>query len=151
MSLIGAVVSDSWTLVLRSNTARARDIHVRARWVIYWLIVVLTIVLAGIEISSSFFEARLFSAVDRRLTYSLRPGPSGEMGMPAAGPYDQRLGFSDIADFTKRLESRQFEVEAQARTSATSRSLSRLGIFPIYHEPSQAGLRTATAYSGLPA
>lgn len=140
MSLNGAVVSDSWTLVLRKNASRAREIHVRPRTVILWLIAAVAILLATIEVSSSWFEARLFSAVDRRVTFSIQPGASPASVKPADGPYDRRLGYDDLAGFINRLESRQFETKAQARTSATLRSLSRMGIFPIYHEAGQAGL-----------
>lgn len=141
MSLIGAVVSDSWTLVLRKNAARARKVHFRARRAVYWLAAVLAVVLVTIEVSSSWFEARLFSAIDRRLTFSVQPGATAAMEKPADGPYDQRLGFGDLPEFRQRLESRQFEVTSQARTSADARWLSRRGIFPIYHEPSQSGLK----------
>lgn len=140
MSLNGAVVSDSWTLVLRKNASRTREIHVRTRTIVFWLITALAILLVAVEVSSSWFEARLFSAVDRRLTFSLQPGASKALVKAADGPYDQRLGYDNLAGLISRLESRQFETKAQARTSATLRSLSRMGIFPIYHEPGQAGL-----------
>lgn len=141
MSLNGAVVSDSWTLVLRKNASRAREVHFRARTAIYWLAAVLALILVIVEVSTSWFEARLFSAVDRRVTFSLQPGASEAMLKPAEGPYDQRLGFTDLGKFTDRLENRDFEVKAQARTSVSGRSLAQMGMFPIYHEPSQAGLR----------
>jgi membrane peptidoglycan carboxypeptidase len=141
VGLNGAVVSEAWTLVLRKNAARAREIHFRARTVICWLIAVLAILLVTIELSSSWFEARLFSAVDRRLTFSVQPGASPAMVKPANGPYDERLGFGHLAEFTSRLESRQFVVAAQARTSAEARWLAQMGIFPTYHESSQAGLK----------
>jgi membrane peptidoglycan carboxypeptidase len=141
VSLNGAVVSDSWTLVLGKNSSRAREIHFRARKAIYWLSAALAIILVTIEVSTSWFEACVFSAIDRRVTFSLQPGASQAMIKPAEGPYDQRLGLTQLAKFTDRLESRQFEVKAQASTSAIARSLARTGIFPIYHEPSQAGLK----------
>jgi len=66
VNLYGAEVSDSWTLALRKNVSRARDIHIRLRTVIFLILAVLATILVAIEISSSWFQAHLFSAINRR-------------------------------------------------------------------------------------
>ena len=143
MGIWGAEVSNSWTLAVRENVSKARGIRVRVslRALVYFVLAFLATIFLAIELSSSWFEARLFSAVDRRMAYSLKPGPSPRMERPASGPYDRQLGFYNLAEFTKRLESNHFEIAEQARSSRTARALTRMGVFPIYHEKSQAGLR----------
>ncbi len=140
MKLCGAGVPNSWAIAVRKNFLRAQGLRVRAVAVARWLVAVVAAIFVGIELSSSWFEARLFSSIDRRLIFSVQPGSSPELEVPANGPYDQRLGFDKLPDFTKRLENRQFEIAGQARTSEWAQRLTRAGIFPIYHEKSQAGL-----------
>lgn len=71
---------------------------------------------------------------------SVQPGPSPALETSPVGPYDERLGFHDLTKFTNRLQSKQFEINEQARVSAWAQALTRAGVFPIYHEKSQAGL-----------
>ena len=93
-----------------------------------------------LEVNSSWLEAQLLPAVTRRTTYSVGRGPSHALEHPARGPYDQRLGLSELSHFISRLEAHGFRVDAQARDSETSIALTRLGLFPIYDEKNQAGL-----------
>ena len=138
-----AEVSNSWTLAVRNNVSKARGVRVRVslRSVVYFLLAFVAAVFLAIELASSWFEARLFSAVDQRLGYSLEPGPSPMMERSASGPYDRQLGFYNLSEFTQRLEREHFAVTAQGRASNTARMLTRLGLFPIYHEKNQAGLK----------
>ena len=141
MNLYGVEVSDSWTLVVRKNVARARDIQIRLRTVLFLILAVLVTLLVAIEIRTSWFQAHLFSAIDRRVVFSLRPGPSPALPRAAAGPYDRRLGYYDLPAFTRRLQREHFQIAAQAQSSGTALSLTRMGIFPIYREPTQTGLK----------
>ena len=113
MGLNGAVVSDSWTLVLRRNVSRARDIHLRLRTALFLIFAALVTILVAFEITTSWFEARLFSRIDREATFSLQPGSSPVPEQPAAGPYDRRLGYYDLPGFARRLESGHFQIQAQ--------------------------------------
>lgn len=140
MNLNGAVVSDSWTLAVRRNLSRAQSIRVRSGTVISLLVAAAGAIFVAFELNTSWFEAHLFSALDRRMIFSLESGASAASLKPAEGPYDQRLGFYDLNGFTRRLEDRQFETKAQARSTATALVLAGGGLFPIYHEKSQAGL-----------
>jgi membrane peptidoglycan carboxypeptidase len=102
---------------------------------------ILILILAVQEVRSSWIEARLLPAVDHRLNFWLSSGPTSDLQPQPAGPYDQRLGFSNLPEFIGRLEKNQYEVAAQARVSDTARTLTQLGLAPIYHEKSQAGLQ----------
>ena len=96
--------------------------------------------LLTLEFRSSWLEAHLLPEVARRSSFSLEQGPSPILEYSAHGPYDNRLGLSDLPRFIKRLEAHGYLIDAQARASNTSISLTRLGVFPIYHEKDQAGL-----------
>jgi membrane peptidoglycan carboxypeptidase len=144
VSSYGAEVPDSWTLAVRKNVGRARELRVPVR-AVFWLLVLSVATIIIVELCTSWFEARLFSAIDRHLAFSLEPGPSPLLAHSAIGPYDQRLGFEDLAGFTRHLENHQFEIAAQARTSTEARTLAHLGLFPIYHEKSQTGLKILDA------
>ena len=60
---------------------------------------------------------------------------------PDAGPYDVRLGHARLGDFVGRLSQSGYEVKQQARLSSQLARLSGWGLFPAYHEKTQAGLR----------
>jgi membrane peptidoglycan carboxypeptidase len=136
---------------LKPGTARSRQYLLRdavrsgigkrklsaAGWV---LGVALSIGFFALDIKSSWLEAQLLPDVARRATFSVRSGPSHALEHPAQGPYDQRLGFSDMAQFISRLQTYGYRIDAQARATSTSIALTRLGIFPIYREKNQAGL-----------
>lgn len=102
------------------------------------------LVIAGVgvlELRSSWMESHVLSAVAERATFSVKPGPSPALVRAGRGPYDQRLGLSRVSEFTRRLEQRGYRIDAQARNSRVSLTLTRLGLFPAYHGKSQTGLR----------
>jgi membrane peptidoglycan carboxypeptidase len=105
-----------------------------------FLAAALTFGLIVLDIKSSWLEAQLLPEVARHATFFVGRGPSAALESPAHGPYDQRLGLSDLPKFIHRLETRGYRIDAQARDTDTSLTLTRLGVFPIYHEKDQAGL-----------
>src|SRR5579875_265033 len=91
--------------------------------------------LATREIRTSRLQARYFSAIDRDVSFTVGPGPSRNIRFPVhGGPYDFRLGYALLPEFTQRLEARGFEVTSQARGSATLLSLADRGLFVPYAE-----------------
>jgi membrane peptidoglycan carboxypeptidase len=97
--------------------------------------------LAIIEAESSTFQARYFAGVAARLKFWLEPGSSPSIRFPQRGPYDQRLGYSELPAFLDRLRAKGYRVHAQARLSYHLVELMETGYFPPYPEKSQAGLR----------
>ena len=110
------------------------------RWapVVLSLSVVATLVIA--ELRSSWLSSRVLSALGRRLSVQLHAGASGPPLQAPHGPYDERLGYAQLPDFLPRLSARGFEVVGQARASPSLAKLAAAGVFPAYHEKSQAGL-----------
>ena len=93
------------------------------------------------EAESSAFQARYFVGVAAKLTFRVEPGPSNSIRFPQSGPYDQRLGYSEMPAFLDRLRAKGYRIKAQARHSHELAELIETGYFPPYHEKSQAGLR----------
>ena len=104
------------------------------------LLVGVGLFLAG-EMKTSDLQARLFSAIDGRVSYRAEPGPSPAVHFPESGPYDQRLGYALLPDILKRLQDHGLTIESQARLSPTLLSLVERGFNPPYSEKTQAGLK----------
>lgn len=93
------------------------------------------------EAQSSTFQAHYFVEAAARLKFWLEPGASPSIGFPEKGPYDQRLGYSELPAFLDRLQAKGYRIEKQARHSHALAELIEDGYFPPYPEKSQAGLR----------
>jgi membrane peptidoglycan carboxypeptidase len=89
------------------------------------------------EMHTSRFQAQFFSKIGKGLSFKLEKGSSPAIRFPKTGPYDERLGYSKIPEFSKLLTSRDFVVTGQARMSP---ALLNLPLPPIYSEKDQAGL-----------
>lgn len=92
------------------------------------------------ESDTSRIQARWLSRIAERSTFEIAPGPSRQIVFPRSGPYDQRLGYTKIAEYVRRLTGAGYEVEAQARFSPTLLELASVGVSPIYREKNSAGL-----------
>lgn len=89
------------------------------------------------EMHSSRFQARYFSGIAKQLNYKLANGISPAIRFPSYGPYDERLGYIRIPEFTNLLTAQQFVVSRQVRMSP---ALLNLPLSPIYPEKDQSGL-----------
>ena len=107
-----------------------------------WMIVSsLLILLAVMEMRTSWVESHLLAAAAQRLTYTISAGPSNSIRYPSHGPYNKRLGYSSLPKFLERLERGRYGIDAQARNSPLAVTLMDRGIYPIYREKVQTGLR----------
>ena len=94
------------------------------------------------EVQTSKYQARYLSAISKQLSSELKPGHSSAIRYPDHGPYDQRLGYTLLSDEIGRLEKSGYSVTTQAAISPMmSRLVDDYGLFPIYQEKTQAGLR----------
>jgi len=84
----------------------------------------------------AYFLARI--AHDAR-TEIVRRG-SSRIRFPKEGPYDARLGYTQIAEISKRLQTTGYAITRQAQISPEHAWLIDHEIFPIYDEKYQAGL-----------
>ncbi len=124
-------------------TARRRT-RVRRRvrrWAVQAVVLLILVALGVFEARTSTLQARLFSAVDEGVRVEVKPGPSPSLSSPEAGPYDLRLGYARLPAFLGRLDKAGFRIDTQARPSPRLQELAGWGLFPIYREKAQAGLR----------
>lgn len=93
------------------------------------------------EVQTSKYQARYLSQISKQLSFKLDSGSSSSIRYPEYGPYDQRLGYTLLPEEIERLEKAGFSITAQASFSPMMRELFDYGLFTIYHEKNQAGLR----------
>ncbi|WP_256262047.1 transglycosylase domain-containing protein [Pseudomonas costantinii] len=111
---------------------------------LFWLILLIALIAlcfaATKEMRTSRLQAQELSRLARELTYQVKPGPSDAMVYPGAGPFDRRLGYSDLGIFLPRLLKRGYVIQAQSRFSTELMDYSAKGLFVPYAEKIQAGL-----------
>jgi hypothetical protein len=104
------------------------------------LLILAALALIADEAQTSSLQARYFSGLTANAGFRVEAGADPSIRFPAHGPYDQRLGYSEMPAFLGRLRARGYGIEAQARTTPELRRLMDAGYFPPYPEKSQAGL-----------
>ena len=100
-------------------------------------------VLAGFlawEFTTSTLQAKFLSEYAARMHFKVEPGASPSIRFPHDGPYDVRLGYTRLPDFSKRLTASGFAIAAQARISPGMVKMADNGLFLPYHEKDQGGL-----------
>ncbi|MDR3451362.1 MAG: transglycosylase domain-containing protein [Rhodoferax sp.] len=96
--------------------------------------------LVSTELRTSRWQAHYLARLGKELTFDVAPGPSKAVRFPRFGPYDERLGYAQLPDFTDRLEQHGFNIAAQARMSPRMVDLIDDGLFAPYSEKTVAGL-----------
>ncbi len=127
----------------RERTRQPRGFRVRWRWV--FALLLLAAIGFGVklvldELRTSELQARELARLAREARFSVEPGASPSIRFPSTGPYDQRLGYTSLPEFTARLSASGFEIESQARHSPRLLSLEDWGLTPVYREKDRAGL-----------
>ncbi|HUP95251.1 MAG TPA: transglycosylase domain-containing protein [Burkholderiales bacterium] len=116
----------------------------RSSRLLYSVLIVLGSLVLGYaiyaEIQASRLQARYFSGIAHHMQFKVGPGPSSSIRFPHGGPYDQRLGYSELPLYLKRLQAKGFEIDAQARVTFQLGNLIQAGYAPPYAEKTQAGL-----------
>ena len=114
------------------------------------LLLLLSIVgLVAWELLSSTFEARYLTKTVQKMTWRMQPGPSDRIRFPGKGPYDVRLGYSNMPTYTERLKKHGWHIEEQAKISIQMARVGELGMFLPYREKDQGGITLLDA-AGTP-
>ena len=92
------------------------------------------------ELQSSQWQARHLSDLGRELTFKLEPGPSPSIRFPRSAPYDNRLGYSKIPEYSQFLTTHDYLLTQQARISPRLAELTDRGLSLAYREKNRAGL-----------
>jgi membrane peptidoglycan carboxypeptidase len=130
---------DSESFPISSQLARRRKNRIVWGSVSVAVVVVLS---AGayLEARDSRLQAHFFSALARSASWEIQAAGDPQLWLPQTGPYNSRLGYSQIRTILPRLLEAGYDISAQARQSAGFRRITGRGYYPIYHEKSQAGL-----------
>lgn len=79
------------------------------------------------EVRTSQWQAHYLGRVTRQLSFDVQSGASDSIRFPHSGPYDARLGYGRMPDFTERLTQHGYVPAEQARMSpAMVRLIERL-------------------------
>lgn len=97
--------------------------------------------LAVFEATTSRIQAYFFSEQTRKIHYTVGPGASSSIRFPEKGPSDIRRGYTNIPSYTESLLRNSFQIESQSRFSPRMVELFDKGVYTIYPEKTQAGLR----------
>lgn len=92
------------------------------------------------EARSAVLETLLLPRWARTMSFAPEPGPSRDIYFPRHGPYDRRLGYASLPDFSSALLARGYMIERQAALTPDLARLMRYGGYPPYQEKDQAGL-----------
>jgi membrane peptidoglycan carboxypeptidase len=106
------------------------------------IVLVAVAVWAGLrEMRTSALQARYLVPIASEAEWWTEAGRADSLLPPASGPYDLRMGYTELPERVARAEARGFAVVLQARSSNRLQELVRVrGVFPIYREKDRAGL-----------
>ncbi len=111
---------------------------------VFLVLLLVVSVVAGVliyrESESSEYQSQYLAELGKKLRFEVKPGANKDIRIPQAGPYDHRMGYSQLPGWTPRLLEQNFEIAAQARISPDMQDLVDRGLFLPYREKSQAGL-----------
>ena len=105
------------------------------------------LLLVAFELQTSWVQSRAWATIARHSSFRTEAGAISAIPYPGSGPYDERVGYSQLPSFLNRLKAADFSVEAQARVSTLYLLLSRLRIYPVYNEKDQTGLSVLDRHS----
>ena len=108
---------------------------------LFWIGLALGCGLAVHELLSSEWQADYLSKKTKDLTFKVGEGPSPSIRFPTTGPFDERLGYANLASLSKNLVARDFDIVKQAQMSPDLLALVDRRIYPPYREKTQTGLQ----------
>ena len=105
------------------------------------LLALLAVVFFVVEARTSYYlQSPLLSRLASELGFELAPGASPRIRFPVSGPYDQRLGYTQLPQWITRLQARGYAIEEQAVITPRLDQVVARGLFPVYREKQQSGL-----------
>ncbi len=96
--------------------------------------------LAVWEMRGSRVQSWLFTRLANDLTWTVEDGPSDRISFPEEGPYDRRLGYTEIPRVTASLDTAGYALTQQARFSDDLERTVGWGAYPVYDAKVSAGL-----------
>ncbi len=93
------------------------------------------------EVKTSRLQAKEISEYASSLSYTLEKGPNDSVVYPGNGPFDKRLGYSQLPQLLSRVQSKGMHITYQAKFSPALMNYASKGFFTPYSEKSQTGLK----------
>ncbi|MFA5679197.1 MAG: transglycosylase domain-containing protein [Pseudomonas sp.] len=118
-------------------------------WLILGFLSLTLVCLAGFEFRYAWFQSNWVSDYADRLHYQLGDGQSSAIHFPESGPFDRRLGYSQIPQWQPRLLRQGYDVVRQTQFSDELLEYAQRGLFIPYDEKTHAGLQVADARGEL--
>lgn len=116
-------------------------------------ILLLLLVIAGIathvEMRQSVLQVRLFTHLHERFGWTLTDGDSEAVIYPETGPYNERLGYSQLPTLIERTAGQGYSLDQQTRFSPALLHFIAHGGYPVFDEKARAGL-TINGPDGIP-
>ena len=94
----------------------------------------------AVEMHTSFVQSRFFHGMAEGRFFARQRTSSPTVQAPAAGPYDERLGYTRSLEFRQRL-TQQGGYQVTGETQWLERSIFGMHLYPIYNSRAQNGLR----------
>ena len=124
----------------RTRPARHRKTYVLIGSAVFAVLAGVAATAIWIEAQDSGLQARYFNEFARDITWQTEAGANASLWLPQSGPYNSRLGYSQMQTMLPRLTAAGYEISAQARQSERFQESTGYGLYPIYRAKSQAGL-----------
>lgn len=115
-------------------------IHHHARVFKYIVFPMLMVSLVATEMRGSYLQSFVLAHWAGAMTYQLEDGSSSRTRYPEHGPYNKRLGYSNLSQMIERLTARRYEITQQSRVSIPMALTMDAGLYPVYRHKDQAGL-----------
>lgn len=93
-----------------------------------------------LEAHTSFVQSLLLSDWADTMRHSVGSGPSPRIRFPGHGPYDERLGYTQLPSFIRSATSGHFVIERQAEMSPAMEDFTVRHGYALYREKPNAGL-----------
>lgn len=122
----------------------------RIFWGGVWLaLITISLRLLWVEVKGSRYQAIFLADYAARLTYWLEEGENPQIKFPTQGPYNERLGYSDLPKITAGLKSHGYVVTHQARQSPALAQFMEYNGVAVYPEKTASGMRLFDREGGL--
>jgi len=110
------------------------------RWVTRLAFVLLFAGAVAFELQTATLQSFAVRSFVSTLVWQLVPGASPRVIFPRWGPFDERLGYTRIPEFRRRLEAHGYRIAGQARISKSLAAIARMGLTPPQVDRPAAGL-----------
>lgn len=95
---------------------------------------------ASIEMRTSWLQAGILSKYAKELTYEVKDGPADLVSYPAAGPYNERLGYSQLPRYVEALTRLNYRIDRQAEITPELERFMHYAGRAVYREKTRGGI-----------